>query len=119
MYSLLLNENPDALIDALYFSPYHKDGVIDEFTADHPSRKPDIGMILEAKNEHNINIADSYMIGDAFSDMQTGANAGLHNILVETGYGKIAYKKCLDEKVKIDFIATNLSEAIKHIAKTG
>ena len=119
MYSLLLSENPDALIDALYFSPYHKDGAIDEFAREHPSRKPNTGMIIEAKNEHNIDISSSYMIGDAFSDMQTGANAGLHNVLVETGYGKIAYKKCLDEKVKIDFIATNLYEAIKYIAKTG
>lgn len=119
MYSLLLSENPDARIDALYFSPYHKDGAIDEFAREHPSRKPNTGMIIKAKNEHNIDISSSYMIGDAFSDMQTGANAGLHNILVETGYGKIAYKKCLDENVKIDFIATNLFEAIKYIAKTG
>ena len=119
MYSLLLEENPDAVIDALYFSPYHKDGVIDEFRGEHPSRKPDTGMILEAEKEHNIDITASYMIGDAFSDMQTGQNAGLRNILVETGYGKIAYKKCLDEKVKIDFIAVNLNEAVKYIAKTG
>lgn len=59
------------------------------------------------------------MIGDAFSDMQTGVNAGMRNILVETGYGKMAYRKCLDENVKIDFIATNLNEAVKYIAKTG
>jgi D-glycero-D-manno-heptose 1,7-bisphosphate phosphatase len=119
MYSLLLDENPDAIIDALYFSPYHKDGVIDEFAIEHPSRKPDTGMILEANKEHDIDITSSYMIGDAFSDMLTGVNAGLRNILVETGYGKIAYKKCLDEKVKIDFIAVNLNEAVKYIAKTG
>ncbi|MEO8513579.1 MAG: HAD family hydrolase [Ignavibacteria bacterium] len=119
MYSLLLNENPEARIDALYFSPYHKDGVLDEFRLEHPSRKPGIGMILEAAKEHEIDITLSYMIGDAFSDMQTGRNAGMRNILVETGYGKIAYKKCLDEKVKIDFIAVNLFEAVKYIAKTG
>ncbi len=75
-------------------------------------------MILEATKEHNIELSSSYMIGDAFSDMQTGKNAGLHNILVETGYGKMAYRKCLDENVKIDFIATNLNEAVKYIAKT-
>ncbi len=119
MYSLLQKENPGALVDALYFSPYHKEGVVEEYSVEHPSRKPDIGMILEAKKEHNIELSSSYMIGDAFSDMQTGINAGLHNILVETGYGKMAYRKCLDENVKIDFIATNLNEAVKYIAKTG
>jgi D,D-heptose 1,7-bisphosphate phosphatase len=119
MYSLLIVENPDARIDALYFSPYHKDGVIDEYAVEHPSRKPDTGMILEAVSKFNIDLSSSYMIGDAFSDMQTGVNAGLHNILVETGYGKTAHRKCLDEKVKIDFIASNLNEAVKYIAKTG
>jgi histidinol phosphatase-like enzyme len=76
-------------------------------------------MILEAVSKFNIDLSSSYMIGDAFSDMQTGVNAGLHNILVETGYGKTAHRKCLDEKVKIDFIASNLNEAVKYIAKTG
>ena len=119
MYTSLTAENPEALVDALYFSPYHKEGVIDEFRIEHSSRKPAIGMVLDAKREHNIDIHSSYMIGDAFSDMKTGENAGLHNILVETGYGKMAYRKCLDEKVKIDFIALNLSEAVNYIAKTG
>lgn len=119
MYSLLIGENPDAQIDALYFSPYHKDGVVDEYAVEHPSRKPDTGMILQSVSKFNIDLSSSYMIGDAFSDMQTGVNAGLHNILVETGYGKTAHRKCLDEKVKIDFIASNLNEAVKYIAKTS
>jgi len=32
-----------------------------------------------------------------------------------TGYGKIAYRKCLDENLKINFIATNLLEAVHYI----
>lgn len=119
MYSLLLNKNPEAKIDALYYSPYHKDGIIEEYSTQHSSRKPGIGMILEAQKDHDIDLNNSYMIGDALSDMQSGINAGLHNILVETGYGKIAYRKCLDEKVKIDFIASNIYEAVKYIVKTG
>jgi D,D-heptose 1,7-bisphosphate phosphatase len=119
MSLLLLSENPDARIDALYFSPYHKEGTVKEYSMDHISRKPGTGMIEIAKLEHNIDTNSSYMIGDAFSDMQTGINAGLHNILVSTGYGKIAQRKCLDENVKIDFIATNLLDAVNFIAKNG
>jgi D-glycero-D-manno-heptose 1,7-bisphosphate phosphatase len=74
-------------------------------------------MILDAKKKHNIDLSSSYMIGDAYSDVLTGVNAGLKNILVETGYGKIAYKKCLDEKLKIDFIASNLLDAVNYIVK--
>ncbi|KXK53079.1 MAG: Histidinol phosphatase-like protein [Chlorobi bacterium OLB5] len=118
MFSLLIESDPEAKIDALYFSPYHKDGTVPEYSKEHRSRKPGTGMIEQACYEHNISIDGSYMIGDALSDMQTGVNAGLHNILVLTGYGKLAQRKCLDENVKIDFIATNLSEAVKFISKT-
>jgi len=119
MYSLLLEADPEAAIDALYYSPYHKDGSVKEYSIEHDSRKPNTGMIMQAQKEHNIELKGSYMIGDSYSDMQTGINAGLINILVETGYGKTAQRKCLDEKVKIDFIASNLFDAIQYIAKTG
>ncbi len=119
MYSLLLEADPEAAIDALYYSPYHKDGSVKEYSIEHDSRKPNTGMIMQAQKEHNIELKGSYMIGDSYSDMQTGINAGLINILVETGYGKTAQRKCLDEKVKIDFIASNLFDAVQYIAKTG
>ncbi|MBE2218717.1 MAG: HAD-IIIA family hydrolase [Ignavibacteria bacterium] len=119
MYSLLASSNPDAKIDALYFSPYHKEGTIEEYSIEHISRKPDIGMILDAKRDFDIDLIGSYMIGDAVSDMKCGEKAGLVNILVETGYGKMAKRKCLDEKLKIDFIASNLKEAVEFIQKNA
>ncbi len=118
MYNLLLGANPEAKVDALFYSPYHKDGIIDKYKSEHTSRKPDIGMILDAQSKYNIDLSASYMIGDAYSDMKCGVNAGIKNILVGTGYGKIAYKKCLDENLKIDFIASNLSDAVQHIVKS-
>lgn len=117
MYDLLKDADPNALIDALYFSPFHKDGTVKEYSIEHSSRKPDIGMILDAKKDLDIDLSSSFMIGDACSDVECGINAGLYNILVETGYGKMAYKKCLDEKLKIDFIASDLLDAVKHIEK--
>jgi D,D-heptose 1,7-bisphosphate phosphatase len=119
MKDLLFKSNPDAVIDDIFYSPYHKDGIIDKYKNEHPSRKPDIGMILEAKEKYNIDLSKSYIIGDAFSDMKCGVNAGVKNVLVETGYGKIAYKKCLDENLKIDFIASNLLDALRYIEKNS
>jgi len=115
---LLLQENSGAIIDDIYFSPYHKDGVIEEYTRESSLRKPGVGMIELAVKKHDIDLANSWVIGDAYSDMKTAENAGTKSILVKTGYGKIAYRKCLDEKVKIDFIADNLLEAVKFIEKT-
>lgn len=117
MFDLLAEQNPEAVIDDLFYSPYHTEGIIEEFTKESDTRKPEIGMIIKAKEKHNIDLSGSYMIGDAFTDMQCGVKAGIKTILVKTGYGKIAYKKCLDEKLKIDFIADNLYEAVKLIKK--
>ena len=115
MYELLKEQNPSAVIDDLFYSPYYKQGNVEKFAVDSTSRKPDIGMILEARKKHDIDLKSSYMIGDSYTDMKCGINAGIKNILVMTGYGKIAYKKCLDENLKIDFIASNLLEAVQHI----
>jgi len=116
MLKLLKEENPDAVIDDLFYSPYLKEGTVPKYSIESTSRKPDIGMILEAKNKYNIDLTKSYMIGDAFTDMKCGVNAGINNILVMTGYGKMAYKKCLDEDLKIDFIASNLLDAVHYIS---
>lgn len=115
MNELLLRHDPSAIIDDIFYSPFYKDGIIEEYSIDSPTRKPGIEMIRQAQQKYDIDLNRSYMIGDSFTDMQCGINAGLKNILVLTGYGKIAYKKCLDEDLKIDFIAGNLHEAVQHI----
>jgi len=117
MTDLLLEQNPSAVIDDIFYSPYFKNGLVEKYAIDSPMRKPDIGMVLEAQTKHNIDISRSYMIGDAYTDIKCGVNAGLINILVKTGYGKIAYKKCLDENLKIDFIASNLLDAVQYIQR--
>jgi D-glycero-D-manno-heptose 1,7-bisphosphate phosphatase len=117
MIKKLEQEDPGAVIDHIYYSPYHIDGVIEKYRKESLSRKPEIGMIMEAKERYNIDIKSSYMIGDSITDMKCGVNAGLKNILVLTGYGKIAKQKCLDVSIKIDFIADNLLEAVKFIEK--
>ena len=115
MYSLLKESSPGAIIDDLFYSPFYKEGIIEKYSIESPQRKPGIGMILDAQKKHDIDLGKSYMIGDSITDIKCGNNAGLKNILVMTGYGKIAYRKCLDENLKINFIASNLLEAVQHI----
>lgn len=117
MYRLLKEADPGAIIDDLFYCPYFKEGIIEKYRKDTSYRKPGIGMIKAAEEKYNIDLPVSYFIGDSYTDMKTGVNAGTKNILVLTGYGKIAYKKCLDEKLKIDFIADNILEAVKYIEK--
>ena len=50
-------------------------------------RKPKPGMILDAKNKHNIIIEKSWMIGDKEADIQAANDAGIINtILVRSGH---------------------------------
>ena len=57
--------------------------VCDAPNDDHPRRKPNPGMILEAAAEHNIDLERSWMIGDNESDVITGHRAGCRAILVK------------------------------------
>ena len=50
-------------------------------------RKPMPGMFFEAKRKYNINMQDSWMIGDKESDIVAANNAGISNtILVRSGH---------------------------------
>lgn len=45
-------------------------------------RKPEAGMLLKAKDEFDINMSKSAMIGDNISDMQAGKKAGLKDLFL-------------------------------------
>jgi D-glycero-D-manno-heptose 1,7-bisphosphate phosphatase len=99
------------LIDDIFYSPFHEEGIIDKYKSKSEDRKPNTGMIRKAILKHGIDIKESYFIGDSFTDMLCAENAGLKKILVETGYGKEDILKCRSENIQLDYIAGNLYEA--------
>ena len=111
--SLLGEKN--AFLDDLYFCPHHPDkGYPEEnkkFKIDCNCRKPNPGMVNEAAEKYNIDLSQSWMIGDRTDDIQLAKNSGLKSILVRTGFaGK-------DEKYSVtaDFVCNDLSEAVKTV----
>jgi len=68
----------DGLIEATYFCP-------DVPGQPSSCRKPEPGMILQAKREHGIDVARSFFIGDKETDVECGRNAGVRTIRVQTG----------------------------------
>lgn len=67
--------------------------------------KPQPGMLLEASEELNIDLKNSYIIGDRWRDIGAGYNAGTKTILIDYKYSeKLIYEP--------DFYAHNLSEAV-------
>jgi D-glycero-D-manno-heptose 1,7-bisphosphate phosphatase len=55
-------------------------------------RKPQPGLLLQAAADLNLDLERSYLVGDRYKDIQTGANAGAKGILVLTGYGRGEYE---------------------------
>jgi D-glycero-D-manno-heptose 1,7-bisphosphate phosphatase len=75
-----------AVIARVYHCPYHPVDGIGEFRRDHPWRKPNPGMILQAASDLALDLARSAIVGDKMSDMRAGAAAGIAvRILVGSG----------------------------------
>ena len=70
-----------AKIDAFYFCPFHKDGVIKRYKKNSVLRKPNIGMFLLAKKKWNIDQKNSFMIGDQKTDMEFAKRAKIKGYL--------------------------------------
>lgn len=112
---LLTDKKGTELIDDIYYSPFHEDGIVEKYRLRSDDRKPNIGMIRKAKAGHGIDLLESYFIGDSFTDMLCAENAGLKKILVETGYGKKDILKCRTENIKLDYVASDLYDASEYI----
>ena len=110
----LLGEN-GAYLDDLFFCPHHPDkgfeGEVPELKIECGCRKPKIGMLLEAAEKYNIDLAQSWFVGDSTVDIQTGRNANMRTVLVKTGMAGKDYKY----DVKPDIVADNLLEAVLRI----
>ena len=70
-----------AFVDAIYVCPHHTDkgfeGERPEYKCNCDCRKPKPGLLLQAAKDFNIDLSESYMIGDSHRDVEAGDNAGV------------------------------------------
>lgn len=111
----VLLEEDDAHIDGLYYCPHLKGGKIKEFDKECNCRKPKTGMLLQASEEHNIDLSRSYMVGDRMGDVKFAQSENVKGILVLTGYGR--GELGFIEGTTPDHVAENLMEAVEWILK--
>jgi D-glycero-D-manno-heptose 1,7-bisphosphate phosphatase len=71
-----------AAVDAIYYSPYHPEGVVEAYRKATDCRKPGPGMLLRAAREMDLDLAASWMIGDSLRDTRAGKAAGCRTILL-------------------------------------
>ena len=82
-----------AYLDAIYYCPHHPhkgyEGEIPELKIDCECRKPKPGMLFTAAEDFNIDLSQSWMIGDGENDVKAGKAAGCRTALIGTeNYGQ-------------------------------
>lgn len=102
-----INERLDGLIDAFYFCPHLPDDGCN-------CRKPEIGLIRNAMSVFDIDIPNSWTIGDKASDIELGMKAGTATALVLTGYGEQELPLL---RRSPDLVAADLLAAAKEIGR--
>jgi len=104
-----------AKLDAIYYCPHHPDkgfpGENPKYKIECNCRKPKTGLIERAVSDFNIDLKNSFFIGDSLRDVLCGKNAGITTIGVKTG------QACKDCKIKPDYMFEDLNEAVNFILK--
>lgn len=92
-------------ISAVYYCPHGPDSTCG-------CRKPKPGLLLQCAAEHQIDLSETWMIGDSFRDLQAGIAAGAQPVLVKTGNGI----KTLTEHPNFNFpVFDTLYDAAQHL----
>jgi D,D-heptose 1,7-bisphosphate phosphatase len=86
---------------AVYYCPHRPD-------EDCLCRKPRPGLIVQAANDHNLDLVCSFTIGDKESDVSAGKAAGTRTILLQESTSRNTEKATI---TRADFIASNLIDA--------
>jgi len=101
-----------AYVDGYYYCPHHPDagfdGEVKELKIKCGCRKPQIGLLLKAAADNNLELSDCCIIGDANIDIATGRNAKITTVRVNTG-------KIESEHIPADYTADTLSEAVRYV----
>ena len=105
METLLGDEG--AFLNGIYYCPHHPEkgfeGEISELKIDCECRKPKAGMLIKAAKDFNIDLSNSWMIGDSERDLLAGKNAGCRTIYISDKISENAdfYAKDLYQAVNI------------------
>ena len=72
-------------LDGFYYCPHHPDGSVGAYARDCHCRKPMPGLLLQAAQDHGIDLRSSWMIGDILHDVEAGNRAGCRTVLIDNG----------------------------------
>jgi D-glycero-D-manno-heptose 1,7-bisphosphate phosphatase len=105
-----------ARLDAVYYCPHHPSAGEPPYRQACECRKPRPGLLLRAAEDHEIDLARSYMVGDKYSDVQLARTVGAKGVLVLSGYGRgeLEYQSA-EWPSPPDHVADDLAGAVEWI----
>lgn len=106
-----------AFLDGQYYCLHHPEARNESLRVNCTCRKPEPGLLVQAAEEMNIDLGNSWMIGDGLTDIKAGRIAGCKTILI----GRVKCELCHlmdDMNAYPDFITPTLLEAAKKYVRS-
>ncbi len=105
-----------AQLDGIYYCAHHPSVGEPPYRLDCDCRKPRPGLVRRAAEELHINLDESWMIGDRYSDVELARNAGISAAFVLSGYGRGEWEHQRGAWLhNPDLVSENLLEAVEKI----
>ena len=105
-----------ARLDAIFYCPHHPEAVIERYRVVCACRKPAPGMLEAAARQFQVDLAQSFVIGDRLVDITAARRVGARSVLVLTGVGR---RELEDEEVagiaRPDHVAENAYAAVRWV----
>ncbi len=96
------------LVCGWYFCPWHPEGTVEAYRREHPWRKPQPGMLLQAAADHDLTLEYCWMVGDQERDVLAGLAAGCRGVRLAPA----------SVETKAEFTCASLAEAAAYILTT-
>jgi histidinol phosphatase-like enzyme len=102
-----------AELDGEYYCLHHPEAVVEKYRVQCDCRKPFPGLLFKAAREKDIDLKESWLIGDNLSDIQAGKGASCRTVLI--GTMKCELCRLMSEKnIFPDKIAGNIGDAVRN-----
>ena len=107
-----------ASLDAIYYCAHHPSVGEPPYRDDCDCRKPKPGLITRAATDFDIDLKNSWMVGDRYSDIQMARNAGVKSAFVLSGYGRGEWEHQRQSWTEQpDMVAENLLQVVLNIVE--
>jgi D-glycero-D-manno-heptose 1,7-bisphosphate phosphatase len=107
-------EGGGARIDAYYYCPHHPEGAVPAYTRRCDCRKPGRALVDQAVADLNLDLAQSFVVGDKWLDVGLARSIKARGMLVRTGYGAEEEKRP-QPGLAADAVVDNLADAANWI----